>query len=93
MSCRYPAASMSIKGILRYSVMKNFKVLNVEQKIPVQYLFRPLSMSTEEFGQCWTATGNDARKHLKMKSKMTFEETINFVKEHLNFFLVEIIGR
>jgi hypothetical protein len=92
MKYQYPATRMSFKGTLRYSVSKNSKVLNFEQEVPARHLFRPLTMSTEQFGEKWTSTSCDVRKHVAMTSRRSCEEVVNSVAKYIRFEAVDIKG-
>ncbi len=92
MKYQYPATRMSFKGTLRYAVSKNSKFLNFEQELPARHLFRPLAMSTEQFGEKWTSTSCDAREHVTMTSRRSCEEVVSSVAKYTYFEAVDIKG-
>ena len=83
---------MSFKGTLRYCVSKNSKILNFEQELPARNLFRPLAMSTEQFGEKWTSTSCDTRENLTMTSRRSCEVVVSSVAKYLHFEAVDIKG-
>ena len=92
MKYQYPATRMSFKGTLRYSVSKNSKILNFEQELPACNLFRPLAMSTEQFGEKWTSTSCDTRENVIMTSRRSCEVVVSSVAKYLHFEAVDIKG-
>ena len=80
---------MSFKGTLRYSVSKNSKVLNFEHELPARLLFRPLGMTTEEFGEKWTSMSCDLRKH---NMRGGCDEVAEVVAKYINFQVVDMKG-
>lgn len=89
---QYPSKRMYFKGTLRYSVSKNSKVLNFEQELPARCLFRPLVMSTEQFGAKWTSTSGDVRDHVTSVSRRSCEEVVSTVAKYIHFEAVDIKG-
>jgi hypothetical protein len=73
-------------------VSKNSKVLNFEQELPARHLFRPLAMSTEQFGEKWTSTSCDTREHVTMTSRRSCEVVVDSVAKYLHFEAVDIKG-
>ena len=92
MKYQYPGIRMVFKGTLRYSVSKNSKVLNFEQELPGRHLFRPLAMSTEEFGKKWTSMSCDVREHVTMTSRRSREEIASDVANYIHFQVIDIKG-
>ena len=83
---------MSFKGTLRYSVSKNSKVLNFEHELPARLLFRPLGMTTEEFGEKWTSMSCDLRKHKTATARGGCDEVAEVVAKYINFQVVDVKG-
>ena len=92
MKYQYPATRMSFKGTLRYSVSKNSKILNFEQELPARNLFRPLAMSTKQFGENWISTSCDTRENVIMTSRRPCEVVVSSVAKYLHFEAVDIKG-
>lgn len=56
--------------------------------------FRPLTVSTEEYGKMWLAFAHDTKQNLKLMSdgQESLAATLNVLTEKLQLHVVEIIG-
>lgn len=56
--------------------------------------FRPLTVSTEEYGKMWLAFSHDTKQNLKLISdgQESLTATLNVLTKKLQLHVVEIIG-
>ncbi|XP_028397064.1 AP-4 complex subunit epsilon-like [Dendronephthya gigantea] len=92
MKYQYPSTRMTFKGTLRYSVSKNSKVLQFDNELAARHLLRPLTMSTEQFGEKWTSTSCGVRKHVTMTSRRSCENLADVVATYIHFKVIDIKG-
>ena len=92
MKYQYPSTRMTFKGTLRYSVSKNSKVLQFEHELSARHLLRPLTMSTEQFGEKWTSTSSGVRKHVALTSRRSCEDLADVIATYIHFEVIDIKG-
>jgi len=58
------------------------------------FLFRPLSLSTEEYGRLWLASSNDTKQNLALLSEDSdpLRATLGLLRDRLQLHIVDIIG-
>lgn len=60
----------------------------------VLLLYRPLMISTEEFGKMWLTLSNDVKEKIQISGpQQSLSEVLLGVQQVLNFYVVEVIGK
>ncbi|XP_071504361.1 AP-4 complex subunit epsilon-1-like [Diadema antillarum] len=91
LSCRVPAANMSLGGELTFrDAARALKRLFFQTPIHIRDLIRPKELSTEEFGKLWPEHTLDLRLVLEVKGQ-TMSNIMNMMRS-IHLFPVEIIG-
>ncbi|XP_072174315.1 AP-4 complex subunit epsilon-1-like [Diadema setosum] len=91
LSCRVPAANMSLGGELTFrDAARALKRLFFQTPIHIKDLIRPKELSTEEFGKLWPEHTLDLRLVLEVKGQ-TMSNIMNVMRS-IHLFPVEIIG-
>jgi len=56
-------------------------------------IFRPLKISTEDFGKLWLSFANDVKQNVKMsESQAALRSTLKALQRELRLHVVDIIG-
>lgn len=59
----------------------------------VNFIFRPMEMTTEDFGKLWLSLSNDVKQNIKMSSSQdSFSAALNTLQQKLKLHIVDVIG-
>lgn len=59
----------------------------------LKIIFRPLKISTEDFGKLWLSFANDVKQNVKMsESQAALPSTLKALQQELRLHVVDIIG-
>lgn len=78
-----------LKCICLFRIVSFLMDINLILKI----IFRPLKISTEDFGKLWLSFANDVKQNVKMsESQAALPSTLKALQQELRLHVVDIIG-
>lgn len=58
-----------------------------------ELVFRPMEMTTEDFGKLWLSLSNDVKQNVKMPSSQgSLSAALNTLQQKLKLYIVDVIG-